>query len=161
MNIPEGVKINPKLLTEEEMKKNMEKNGGTQMKMTKDAIPDLKQLTTRVLEILELSDTEDMINLENTQKNKYIQLFNEKFLDVPYSILKLLLDRERREENLSKLLEMFAMMHDIKDNKLDLEEAYDNYSEKLREEFIYPKFGGKEGFEKKMMEDFKKKESLK
>ena len=52
-------------------------------------------------------------------------------------------------------------MHDIKDNKLDLEEAYDNYSEKLREEFIYPKFGGKEGFEKKMMDDFKKKESLK
>ena len=39
----------------------------------------------------------------------------------------------------------------IKKNNVDIEHAYEEYTEQLKDEFLYPQFGGKEAFEEKML----------
>lgn len=144
----DGVTISNKLYTEEEMEKD---SGTLRMKMTPNAIPDIGKLIERVFELLEFIDTDEMLKMERENGGSFTNLVNTKFEDMPYSIVRLLMDRENRVENMERLLVLFEKMRQIKEENRDIDEAYEQYTEELREQFLYPQYGGKSGFEQKML----------
>lgn len=123
------------------------------MEMNPNAIPDIDHLTTRVLEFLEFLDTDEMIHMEKTNDTLHRQIINSKFDDIPYSIIKLLIERECRDENLERLIKTFTMLADIKNGKLDMMDGFTTFRDDLQERYLYPQFGGtKESFERAMMD---------
>jgi len=128
------------------------------------AIPDLEELLKNIIEMVKYTSTEEMIEMEKTNPIMYEQHLDEKFECISsryYGMFKLLLVREEREENLCKLIDMFTKLRDIKQGKIDIQNADKQYQESLNEEYVYPQFGGKDGYEKKLAEMGKHQKSKK
>lgn len=125
--------------------------------MDPNSIPDIDMLIAKTLELLEFLDTDEMMYLEKNDDVKHIQIINGKFDDLPYNIIKLMIDREHRDEHLERLINMFKMLADIKMGKKDIKQGFEDYRESLYDRYLYPQFGGKEGFERAMMEKGDKK----
>lgn len=126
------------------------------MDMKPAAIPNIENITARVVEMLDFMNTPDMSEMEISDNVKFYQIITSKFEDLPFSIIKLLLEKENRGENIGKLLEMFDILQNVKYGNRNIEDAYNNYKENLNEQFIYPKFGGKTEFERKMAKKARK-----
>lgn len=123
------------------------------------AIPDLEELLKNIIEMVKYTSTDEMINMEKENPIVYEQHLDEKFEYISsryYGIFKLLLVREEREENLGKLIDMFTKLKDVKNGRISIQDADKQYQESLNQEYIYPQFGGKENFEKRMAEIAKK-----
>lgn len=124
------------------------------------AIPDLEKLLDRVLEFLRYINKTEMQELENEDKFAFERHLDSKFEDLSlryYSIFRLLLDKDNREDNVCKLIDIFSTLKKVKTGSLDIHKATEEYHEELNSEYIYPKFGGKEQFEKKMQKEKNKK----
>jgi hypothetical protein len=154
----EKFNFDKKLYTEDDIKNDP---SAEVVDMTTESIPDIEQLTEKVVKLLEFIDDPTIVELEKTDNTKYFQTVNSQFEDLPYSIIKLLTERENRDTNLEKLLDMFAIMQTIKNGEKDITSAFTDYKEELNEEYVYPKFGGKEEFERKMNKKKKKAERRK
>lgn len=123
------------------------------------AIPDLDKLLKEVLEMLYYINTDEMQKLEETDNYSFERHLDSKFesLSLEYnSIFRLLLDKENREKNILKLIEVFSKLQEVKAGLIDISKADIDFKEELNEEYIYPKFGGKEQFEKTISEKNKK-----
>lgn len=118
--------------------------------MKSEMIPDIVILTGRIIELLKLMDNTEMMILEKGNNNEYTNIILSQFEDLPYSIIKLLLERNERENNVGRLINMLNILKNVKSGEQDINEAYNKYSEQLNEEYIYPKFGGKNNFEKEI-----------
>lgn len=131
-------------------------------KLDVGAIPDLEKLLETVLEFLKYISTDEMQKLEDSDPTAFERHLDSKFENLSlryYSIFKLLLDKEHREENVCKLIDIFTTLNKIKSGSLDIKKATDDFHEEQNHEYIYPKFGGKEEFEKEMLKDkYSKKE---
>lgn len=151
-----NLKLNPtnKLMTEEEM---LKESGNEMPQMSPDAIPDLDKLTDRIIELIELSDTSEMIELEKNDKDAYEQFFSDEYLDIPLGLVRLLLERENRDKNLKKTCEMIETLIRVKEGQADIDKEFETFNENLNQELVYPQFGGKEAFEKALINDAKKK----
>ncbi len=122
------------------------------LSMTPDAIPDMNYLMTVVEQIIFFIETEEMQKLEKSNKEEFEKMIYGKYNnDVPMKIIALLVD-ENRYENLEQLLDMFDVLSDIKNGKKDIQSEAEKFSEKQNQKYLYPKFGGKEQFEKLMKE---------
>lgn len=75
---------------------------------------------------------------------------------LPMKIISLMIEQER-DDNLNELLDLFDRLKQVKSGRLDINDAADSFGEKLRNKYVYPKFDGKENFEK-MMENAKEKD---
>lgn len=129
------------------------KNERTQMR-------DLVKVKKEIIEILEYMNTDQMIELEAKNRNIYEMHIESKFEDFAtnyYTILKLLFDKEGKEENLIRLLELFDRLGDIKKRGSNLDKEYERFIEEQREAYLYPQFGGKRNFEKEMLKGKKDK----
>lgn len=127
--------------------------------MDAKAIPDLDRLLATVLEFLEYIGTPEMQAMEIHDNIGFEHHMDAKYPDLSlryYSIFKLLLDREHREENVCKLIDIFSALKRVKSGEVDIKDATSDFQEGMNNEYIYPKFGGKEKFEKKMASDAKK-----
>ena len=123
------------------------------MQMDKDAIPNLEVLTNEIFDFLVFIDEPQIIELRNSQNGNFLKLVEEKFKNIPLSITKMLTDEtEDRVKNITKLLEMFQTLNKVKKGESNIDSEFENFKEGLSEEYIYPKFGGKEEFERKMSE---------
>lgn len=143
----EKFNFDKKLYTEQDIKNDP---SAEVVDMTAESIPDIEDLTSKVVDFLQFIDDPDMIEMEKTDNVKYFQMVNSSFESLPYSIIKLLTERENRDVNLEKLLDMFAIMQTIKNGEKNISSAFTDYKETLNEEYVYPKFGGKAEFERKM-----------
>ena len=56
---------------------------------------------------------------------------------------------------------MISRLKDVETGKSNVEKEFVKVREELAQEYLYPKFGGKKGFEKAMEEDLKKNKSSK
>lgn len=122
-------------------------------KLDKNAIPDLENLLNQVIEFVQYINTDEMQKLEVTNNIAFEQHLDSKFEDFStnyYNIFKLLLDRDKREENLCRLIDMFKELKRVKMGAIDIDYADKQYKEELNKEFIYPKYGGKQQFERAM-----------
>jgi len=116
-------------------------------------IPDIEALTQTVGDVLEYISTDEMIMLEASNETLFkqsVQMKFQDFVDNYFCIYKLLVDRKDREHNLTKLLNLFHTMQQIKDGKRNLNSEYQKFTEQQNQEYIYNQFGGKNKFEQEM-----------
>lgn len=131
-----------------------------QVEMDPNAIPNLEKLLENIQNLLEDIESEPMQKLAKVNKKEFEKIITHKYFqgqDVPLKIVNLMLEEERYE-NLEKLLDMLDRLKDVQQGKLEINNAYKQFSEKLNETYVYPVHGGKEKFEKKMAETATKKE---
>lgn len=127
-------------------------------KLDVNAIPNLEELLDTILEFIRYINTDEMQKLENIDQmafERHLDSKFEKFSLRYYSIFKLLLDKENREDNLCRLIDMFKELKRIKMGLVDIHEANKQYHEELNNEFIYSKYGGKEQYEEAMLRESK------
>ena len=123
------------------------------------AIPDLLELTNKILEFIDFYDKPEMKKLREENMGNYNYIVGEKFEKLPPSMIKLLSDEENRASNLEKLMEMLRLLQSVKDGKNTFEKTENDFFEKRAEEYIYPKFGGRENFYK-VSEEYKTQQEL-
>lgn len=129
-----------------------------------NAIPDLEKLLSIVLEMLLYINTDEMQKLETTDEIAFEHHLDAKFEYLSskyYIIFKMLLDKKHRTENIEKLIDTFSILRDVKSGSINIHDADKNYKEALNEQYIYPKYGGKENFEKEMLNNKKIKKKHK
>jgi hypothetical protein len=124
---------------------------------TKDAIPDLVELTNKALEFIEFEDKQETQELKKNDRGHYNYIVEQKFGTMPLSMIRLLTDSDNRKENLQKLLDMIQLLKNIKEDKTTFEKAENDFFEKRAEEYLYPKFGGRDNFYKIAEENKKNK----
>lgn len=123
-------------------------------------LPDLEKLLDRVLELLQYINTPEMQALEISDPPAFECHLDVKFEDISmryYSVFRLIIDKENREENIFKLIEIFSILKKVKSGDINIDKADENYREDLNEQFIYSKYGGKANFEQEMQKSTGKK----
>ena len=124
-----------------------------------NAIPDIEKLLDDVLNFLNYINQESMQEFEATNKIEFEQHLNihfNEFSEKHYSIFKMLLDSENRINNIAKLFEMLSKLKQVKMGQINIQQADKDFQEELNSKFLYPKFGGKEQFEKQILQKNKK-----
>jgi hypothetical protein len=138
---------------------NMDENARNAMmvEMDPNAIPNLSILLENVMALLNDIETPEMQNLQKTNKKEYERILTHKYYGSIGStkIINLMMEprtKKERESNLHKLLDMFERFEKVKKNEVNIQDAYKEWCEKMNEEYVYSKHGGKENFEKIMRE---------
>ena len=127
---------------------NSDKN---QDEMSIDNIPNLEKLTSDVLNFIQFTDKPEIKNMIKTRYGEFINIITEKYPDIPFSITKMLIDENiNRDESIKRLIHIFERLNKIKNGKLNLNSEFKDFQEEISEEYLYPKFGGREEFIKKM-----------
>lgn len=124
----------------------------------KEEIVDLDNVVKQIIEILEFMNTKEMIEMKEADSKLFEKYIDDKYSDFSleyHSILRLLL--ENNEANIKKLMIIIGTLRKVKNKELDMDDVFENFKEGLAEEYIYPKFGGKEEFEKTIIERNNKK----
>jgi hypothetical protein len=131
------------------------------MSMDPKAIPDLGLLLEIINEMIQFIETPEMEELEVKDFNEFERLVYTRYNSkVPIKIIGLMVE-ESRYDNLSQLLDMFEALEDVKKGKRDIFEETEKFNEKQNNKYVYPKFGGKENFEKMLAETGKNKKKPK
>lgn len=141
------------LSNEEILKKTRE------MDPPKEEIPDIEQLMDMVIEFMTYISTDQMQTMEKSDPDGFEKHLDNKFSAFSlryYGIFKMLLEKKGREENLAKLIDLFSSLNKVKTGKKSMDLAYEQYTEGLNNEYIYPKYGGKEKFEQHIKNKNKK-----
>jgi len=126
-----------------------------------EQIPDLSDLTGQLIVFLEYIHTDEMEQLESKSKEEFIKHLEDKFSEFALkyiTVFKMLIEKESREENIVKLLNLFEILKEVKSGKRNMEAEFNNFKESLAEEYVYPKFGGKKKFEQKIKKRALKKQ---
>ena len=124
-----------------------------------NAIPDLTLLTSKLLEFIEFEDKPETHELKKNKRGEYNYIINDQFKILPPSMIKLLSEPDKRTENLSKILDMINILKEVKNGNKTFETAENEFVEKRAEEYLYPKFGGKDNFYKIAEENKRKMEN--
>ena len=124
-------------------------------------IPDLTQLTTKILEFIEFHDDPTTQELINNNKSNYNYILSERFEIIPIAMVKLLSDIENRASNLEKIMDMISMLEKVKNGANSIQNAEETFFEKRASEYLYPQFGGRENFYKVAEENKLKQENEK
>ncbi len=120
------------------------------VKYSIDEIVDIDKILNNIIDFIQFSDKPEIIDLEKRDDTAYFHLIMERYEELPMSIIRLLMERENRSENVEKLLDMITLLSKLKNGEGDINEEFEKFSENLNEEYVYPEFGGKEKFEEKM-----------
>jgi hypothetical protein len=122
-----------------------------------DAIPDLDQLTGKVLEILSYLEAPETREQVRKNSNAVKMFLNNKYADtVPYGVISLLMEEDARQENVERLLRMFESLRKAKSGNASLEEEEKKLADDVNQRYIYSKYGSKEAFEKELAQGIKK-----
>ena len=142
----------PKSLPKGSIMMNMNRDGG---------LPDLIKLTGQLIEFIEYMEQPDIKLMAKENMMIYKQHLENKFEEFTleyYSIYKMLVDNENeRSQNIEKLFKMIDRLKDVEAGNTNVEKEFIHVREELAKEYLYPKFGGKTGFQKAMEKDAKKK----
>lgn len=126
-----------------------------------DNIPDLVEMTNKIIEFIDFSDKSETIKLKENNIGNYNYIISERFSILPQSMIKLLSEREKRTEHLEKILDLIELLKKVKLGTKSYETAETEFIEQKSEEYLYPQFGGKENFYKIAEENKKKQEAEK
>ena len=125
--------------------------------MSVDNIPDIVKITDEVYGLVQYLDTDEAVNLVKEEKSGLLyNKIDEKFPNVPFSAVKMLTDTnesdEQKAKNIIQLLELLKSIAELKEGNGDITQSFENFREEKMEEWVYPVYGGKEGFERKISE---------
>jgi chromosome segregation ATPase len=108
----------------------------------------IKEIQKKIRE--EKKNIKDPMEKVKKQRSDIEGMITRKYLmEMPKNIIDLMLEKDR-DANFVKLNGMFNMLRPVQNGSVDIETAQQSFNEKLNNEYVYPKFGGKEGFEKAM-----------
>lgn len=130
------------------------------MKMSDEAgeMPDLQNIIDTLPKICDLMETDEMILLRNTNKGTFEQKMEEhfpEFSDKNFSLFRMII--HGNIDTWTNLIEMIKTLCMVKLGQISMGTANQHISNVLAEQYIYPKFGGKANFEKKVKEENDKK----
>ena len=112
--------------------------------MSANTIPDLEEILENVINMVQFMNSPDLLDLKNRDKKQYDDTVYFKYRElISPKIINILLEDIN---NLNGIIEMFEKLNAIKMGKLDIETETDNFAVKIENEYIYPKYGGKEKF---------------
>lgn len=118
--------------------------------MNPNAIPNLDKMLEDINEIIEYIEDPTMLEIKQNDNKYYEHMVYGKYNSkLPMKIIKLMLE-DNRYDHLAKLLDMFDTLNEVKSGKKDIKNEFDNFKDKLNDEFVYKPHGGKEEFEKKI-----------
>ena len=113
-------------------------------KMSVDNIPDLNKIMEDVMDMVEFMNEPAALELKFEDKQKYDDMVYFKYREIiTPKIINILLEDIN---NMKGIMEMFETLAAIKCGNLDIETETDKYAAKIENQYIYPKFGGKEKF---------------
>lgn len=115
-----------------------------------ETLPDIDKLSSDIIDIIQYVDSNISTDLENI-RNELLG----KYENVPFSIIKLLTmsrDKKIQAENIDRLLNLLNDLQKVKENEMTLDDCKNKFREIIAERYIYPNFGGKEKFEKHIMD---------
>ncbi len=138
-----------------ELVSEKEATQGGERTMSVDAIPDVTELSTMVVDFIEYYDMPSTKVLRDTNYPSYLNSLYDKFNKMPMSMIKLLSedDPDTRSDNLAKIIDLLETLGRVKKGEMSLEKANDDFTEKQNEAYFYPAFGGKD----KLIDDIKSK----
>ena len=123
-------------------------------------IPDLKYVVDTLTQIFMVISTDKMIELKKNNVEQYEQELHDQFTDFSekyYSLFSVILDGEL--DSMTHLVMMIKTLCMVKSGQITMDTAFAHIREELSNQYIYPQFGGKKGFEKTIMERSKHKKS--
>jgi len=126
-----------------------------------NAIPDLTLLTTKLLQFIEFEEKDETQKIKKEDRGQYNYIVNKEFDMLPQTMIKLLSEKEKRTENLQKVMDMLRLLKNVKEGKTNFEKAENEFMEKRSEEYLYPVFGGRDKFYQIAEENKKKQEKNK
>jgi len=120
-------------------------------KMDANAIPDLDKILLHIGDLLKDIETPEMQKLEKENVKEFEKIIVHKYIDRINSlrIINLMLEPQRYA-NLDRLLDMFEKLENVKAGKSNIDDAHKKWCEKMNSEYIYPKYGSKEEFERQL-----------
>lgn len=116
------------------------------------------ELTVHMINFLEFISQPEMEKLENDNNELFVETVTNKFKDFSdnyVAVFNKLLDKKNRNESVERLVEMFSIIKNIKNGKSTFEKEDARFKEKLNEQYIYKKYGGKKQFENAMRKNKK------
>ena len=144
MNKKEDFKVDPDIV-------NQETIDSFKLSMTPDAIPDMNNMLQHINSMISFMETPNMKELEKKNKKEFERMVFGKYNAIlPIRIITLLVEDDRYE-HLEQLLDMCDTLKQVKSGQKDIQQEFTKFSENMNQKFLYPKFGGKENFEKEMM----------
>ncbi len=152
-NLKDNTKLTevPKSFQKGHIMLNNEREGG---------MPDVTKLTGHIIEFIEYIEQPDIKKMAQDNMMMYKQHLENKFEEFTleyYSIYKMLVDNEKeRAQNIEKLFKMLDRLKDVETGRTTVEKQFMQVREELAEEYLYPKFGGKDQFQKALEKDMKK-----
>ena len=103
-------------------------------------LPDVQQVLSQVIEVLEYMTTEEVLDLRSEDNDKYVEHMEEKFKtfsDRYYGLFRKLISGE----DITPLMQMLAEIEKVKDGEKTIEEAEKTIGESLAEKYVYPNIG--------------------
>lgn len=151
-DVMDEIKIDQKIYTAEDVK--LDPNALPDISdapMSASSIPDLDVITGHVVDMLEFMDSSDMVKKRKENQKEFELVVYHKYRELmPTKIIDLLI--EDRVGNLERLITMFDTLKDVKAGKKNMEKEYSRFTEDVNQQYVYSKYGGKDKFNKKMME---------
>ncbi len=124
-------------------------------------LPDLIKLTGQIIDFIEYIEMPSIKQMAKENNMIYKQHLENKFEEFTldyYSIYRMLVDNEQeRSQNIEKLFKMIDRLKNIEIGQSNVEKEFIQVREELAEEYLYPKFGGKNEFQKALEKDPKYK----
>lgn len=130
-----------KMFSEEDMKRYATENPHTKVIKFDDipdaevSLPDVNELSTNIINLLEYMNNEDVITIMVTDKNQYEKLIFDKFplfSDKYYSLFKGLQDCD----DISKLTRILSDLEKIKQNKTTFETVANRVDNELFDKYV-------------------------
>jgi hypothetical protein len=140
--------MNTHFFSEEEAKKDI---NGTITKEAPINVVNVEKISEQTKEILEYIIKNKKIENENFLLFK--KHLENKFSDYATEYthtFEMICDKKNRKENVKLLYEMFESLNKVNNGKSDLQMEEDKFYEQKNEQYIYPKFGGKQNYNKVM-----------
>jgi hypothetical protein len=138
----DGVKVD--MVSENDLTEE-QKNALFNQEASVDAIPDLDKLTGYVLEILEYLEQPKVKNILKTNETAIKMYLNNKYADtVPLGIIMLLMEEDRREENVDGLVRLFENLRRAKEGTISIDDAEKLLTDEVNEKYLYKEYGSKD-----------------
>jgi hypothetical protein len=112
---------------------------------SREGIGNISILVENVIAMVEFMNSEPMKKLEKENKDEFERIIIFKYQqDIPWHIMSLLF--EDQNKYLPELIDMFEILLKVKSGKADCQTEFEKFGESKNEEYVYPKFGGRDNF---------------
>lgn len=123
-------------------------------------IGDLSKLMDTTMDIIQFMDTAPMTAKLRLAPSEFEDIITAKYGEqCPPQLIDLLIEDKKNKstKNFEKMIQMFSTLVKVKEGEADMTTEYNAFTEEINSEYVYPKFGGKEEFNKAMMKEAKRK----